>query len=121
MNFEVVVDSADDFRAWSDHQLSTAPTPATPETQAGQRVFMTSACNMCHAISGTDAQGTVGPDLSHFGSRRWLAAGALPNTPQNLRLWLENPQRVKPGNHMPIVQLEPRELDALVAYVGSLR
>ena len=121
MNFEVVVDSPEAFAAWSDQQLSTAPSPTTPETQAGQKVFMSSACNMCHAISGTDASARVGPDLSHFASRRWLAAGAAPNTPENLRAWLQNPQRMKPGNHMPVVQLEPQELDALVAYIGSLK
>jgi cytochrome c oxidase subunit 2 len=121
MGFEVIVDTPDAFAAWSDHQLSTAPPPATPQARAGQKVFMSSACNMCHAISGTDASATVGPDLSHFASRRWLAAGAAPNTPENLRAWLRNPQRMKPGNHMPVVQLEPHELDALVAYIGSLK
>ena len=121
MNFEVVVDSQDAFNTWADHQLSSAATPASPEAQEGQRVFMASACNMCHAIAGTDAQGTVGPDLSHFASRRWLAAGTLPNTRENLRHWLENPQQVKPGNHMPVVQLDSQQLDALVAYIGSLQ
>ncbi|MFL6551592.1 MAG: cytochrome c oxidase subunit II [Povalibacter sp.] len=121
MDFEVVVDTPDAFAAWTNHQLSSAVTPGTPETQAGQQVFMSSACNMCHAISGTDANGTVGPDLSHFASRRWLASGTAPNTPSNLRSWLENPQRMKPGSHMPVVQLKPQELDALVAYIGSLK
>lgn len=121
MAFDVVVESPDAFAAWRQHQLQPSVAPPDPQTQEGQRIFMSSACNMCHAISGTDAYASVGPDLSHVASRRMLAAGALPNTREALRSWLENPQRLKPGNHMPVVQLNDRELDALVAYIGSLR
>jgi cytochrome c oxidase subunit 2 len=84
-------------------------------------VFFTSACNLCHAVAGTDAAASLGPDLSHVASRRMLAAGTLPNDPEHLRRWLENPQREKPGNRMPVVSLGHDDLDALVAYLGMLR
>jgi cytochrome c oxidase subunit II len=121
MALEVIVESQQDFDAWYERQLATPPPSTEPNAARGQQVFFTSACNMCHAIAGTDAAATVGPDLSHVASRRTLAAGALPNDPEHLRRWLENPQRVKPGNHMPIVSLRAEDLDALVAYLGTLQ
>jgi cytochrome c oxidase subunit 2 len=121
MALEVVVESQQDYDAWYERQLASAPLTSEPRAMHGQQVFVTSACNMCHAIAGTDANATVGPDLSHFASRRTIAAGTLPNSPEHLRRWLENPQRVKPGNRMPVVSLAPEDLDALVAYLGTLQ
>jgi cytochrome c oxidase subunit 2 len=82
---------------------------------------MDSACNLCHAISGTPAFAQTGPDLTHLASRRSLAAGALANTPDNLRRWLANPQQVKPGNHMPVVSLDAQQLEALTTYLSQLQ
>jgi cytochrome c oxidase subunit 2 len=121
MAIDVIVESQQDFAAWYERQLTSASPASDPHAIRGQRVFVASACNMCHAIAGTDASATAGPDLSHIASRRTLAAGTLPNDAEHLRRWLENPQRVKPGNHMPIVSLAPQDLDALVAYLGTLR
>jgi cytochrome c oxidase subunit II len=121
MALDVIVESRQDFDAWYERQLASVPPSSDGRATHGQQVFFTSACNMCHAIAGTDANATIGPDLSHFASRRTLAAGTLPNDPQSLRRWLENPQRVKPGNRMPVVSLAPEDLDALVAYLGTLQ
>ena len=121
MALDVVVESPQDFAAWYERQLANAPPSSDPRATHGQQVFFTSACNMCHAIAGTDANATLGPDLSHIASRRTLAAGTLPNDPEHMRRWLENPQRVKPGNRMPVVSLAPEDLDALVAYLGTLQ
>jgi cytochrome c oxidase subunit II len=121
MAIEVVVESREDYDAWYERQLASAPPTSDPRAMHGQQVFFTSACNMCHAIAGTDASATVGPDLSHIASRLTLAAGTLPNEPEHLRRWLENPQRVKPGNRMPVVSLARDDLDALVAYLGTLQ
>jgi cytochrome c oxidase subunit 2 len=121
MALDVVVESRRDFDAWYERQLAT-PLPVSEARAArGQEVFMTSACNLCHAIAGTDASASFGPDLSHFASRRSIAAGTLTNDPGNLRRWLENPQRVKPGNRMPVVSLGRDDIDALVAYLGTLQ
>ena len=121
MALEVVVESQQDYDAWYERQLASAPPTSDARAMQGQQVFFTSACNMCHAIAGTDANASVGPDLSHVASRRTLAAGTLPNDREHMRRWLENPQRVKPGNRMPVVSLAPADLDALVAYLGTLQ
>lgn len=121
MALEVTVEPQAKFDRWRERQLAIATQPSTALMQRGQRVFMASACNMCHAISGTTAFAQIGPDLSHVASRRMLAAGTLPNSAEHLRRWLENPQTVKPGNHMPVVPLDDAQLDALVAYLGALR
>jgi cytochrome c oxidase subunit II len=121
MALEIVVESQQDFATWYQQQLATPPPASDARAARGQQVFFTSACNVCHAIAGTDAAANYGPDLSHVASRRTLAAGTLPNDAEHLRRWLENPQRVKPGNRMPVVSLGHDDLDALVAYLGTLR
>jgi cytochrome c oxidase subunit II len=121
MALDIVVEPRRDFDAWYERQLATPPPASEARAARGQQVFMTSACNLCHAIAGTDASASFGPDLSHFASRRSIAAGTLPNDPGNLRRWLENPQQVKPGNRMPIVDLGRDDIDALVTYLGTLQ
>lgn len=121
MSFDVVVESQRDFEAWKEQQLASAKVPSDPKQQAGHDVFMQSACPMCHSVSGTQASASVAPDLSHIASRRTLAAGAFDNTPEHMRRWLENPQREKPGNHMPKVDLTSEQLDSLVAYMEALK
>jgi cytochrome c oxidase subunit II len=121
MAIEMIVESPDAYRAWYEQQLASAPAPSDALKARGQQLFVSTACSLCHAIAGTEASATTGPDLTHVGSRRSLAAGTLPNSPDNLRRWIENPQRIKPGNHMPTAPLSPADLDALTAYLESLR
>jgi cytochrome c oxidase subunit 2 len=121
MALDIVVESRRDFDAWYERQLAIPPPASQALAARGHEVFMASACNLCHAIAGTDASASFGPDLSHFASRRSIAAGTLPNDPGNLRRWLENPQRVKPGNRMPVVSLGRDDIDALVVYLGTLQ
>jgi cytochrome c oxidase subunit 2 len=102
-------------------QLQAAPPPATPDQVAGQQLFLSRACVLCHAIGGTIAAGVTGPDLTHVASRPTLAAGTLANTPANLKAWIQDPTRFKPGVAMPKVPLSERELNQLVAYLGALK
>jgi cytochrome c oxidase subunit 2 len=115
----VSVDTPDDFDAWVRAQQQ----PATEDESArdGRRVFETTACINCHTVRGTAANGRFGPDLTHFMSRATLASGAAANTPENLRLWLTDPDAIKPGSLMPAMKLSDGELDALVRYMLSLR
>jgi cytochrome c oxidase subunit 2 len=76
---------------------------------------------MCHNISGTTASAKVGPDLTHLASRRTIAAGTMPMSKGNLYGWVEDPQSIKPGNHMPTIGLEPNELHSVVAYLETLK
>ena len=95
--------------------------PAAPSDDAGRGVFETQTCAGCHRIRGTAAQGTAGPDLTHFGGRATLGAGVLPLSPENLRRWIVDPQAIKPGAPMPPTTLAADQLNALVAYLEGLR
>jgi cytochrome c oxidase subunit II len=119
MLLRVSVDSAEDFDAWVRAQLQ--PSIQDENAIAGRRIFETTACINCHAISGTAANGSFGPDLTHLMSRVTIASGAAENTTENLRLWIQNPDAIKPGSLMPAMQLGDADLDALVRYMGTLR
>jgi cytochrome c oxidase subunit 2 len=121
MAFLVVAQRPDSFASWLARQRDTALTPTEEQTRRGQEVFLTSTCVMCHAISGTPAGSRIGPDLTHLASRRTIAAGTLPNTRGNLAGWILDPQRIKPGTKMPANQLDPADLQALLAYLESLK
>ena len=117
----VIAESEDDFQRWRKAQLTDAKAPATPEQSAGRDVFVAKACAACHTVRGTSAAGNLGPDLTHVGGRQYIAAGILPTTRGSLAAWVADPQTIKPGNNMPLVPLEPRELNALSAWLVSLQ
>ena len=83
--------------------------------------FQAKACAACHTIRGTAAQGTNGPDLTHVGGRRFIAAGLVESTRGSLAAWIADPQTLKPGNNMPQVPLSADELRAISAYMASLK
>ena len=95
--------------------------PSDGASPVGQRVFESTACVNCHTVSGTPAKGRFGPDLTHLMSRATIAAGAAPNTSQILRLWIKNPDAIKPGSKMPAMGLNDPDLDAVTAYLETLR
>jgi cytochrome c oxidase subunit II len=109
------------FRAWRANMAKPARAPTTPQARRGRRIFLSAPCAHCHTIRGTNAQGDVGPDLTHLGTRSTLAALVLPNNRAALEEWLRDPQHVKPGNRMPRVPLSGADYRALVAYLESLR
>lgn len=121
MAFYVVADPRPKFDAWLAAASQSHQTPTDSTLLSGERVFLSSGCAVCHTISGTQAFATVGPNLSHFGSRSTIAAGTLPNTKENLARWIFNPQMIKPGVIMPQVPLQPAQLSAVVAYLESLK
>ena len=121
MALVVNVDSYADFTKWWQQQLRPAFAPRTPLALAGYRYVTTRECAMCHTIAGTPASGRLGPNLTHFASRRSIAAGTLPMGKGNLYGWVADPQSVKPGNKMPTIRLEPKELHAVVAYLETLK
>jgi cytochrome c oxidase subunit 2 len=119
MLLRVSVDRPEDFDAWVRAQQQPATRDET--VNAGRRIFETTACINCHAIGGTAATGRFGPDLTHLMSRSTIASGAAENTAENLRLWVENPDAIKPGSLMPAMKLSDTDLDALVRYMETLR
>lgn len=129
MLLRVYVDSQQDFKDWVEGQRSAGQrsdaqgqsTQLGGATSEGQHIFETTACINCHAVAGTAANGRFGPDLTHLMSRDTIAAGAAPNTRENLRLWIQNPDAIKPGSLMPAMQLNEHDLDALTSYLETLR
>jgi cytochrome c oxidase subunit 2 len=121
MLLRVIAEPQAQFDAWAARERAPAAAPASDLARQGQQVFQTYACGDCHGIQGTAAVARVGPNLTHVASRQTLAAGVIPNTPEDLRRWLDNPQVVKPGAFMPTFRLSDAELTALTAYLEELR
>lgn len=119
MLLRVYVHTPEDFERWVAEQKALAA--ADPAVAAGRLVFEKTACINCHTLNQTIADGRFGPDLTHLMSRATLGAGALPNTPENLRAWINNPDQFKPGVRMPAMKLSDTELDQLVAYLVTLK
>ena len=119
MLLRVSVDSPEEFDAWVRVQKRTAQ--QDEKEIAGRWVFESTACVNCHAVGGTPATGQFGPDLTHLMSRSTIAAGAAENTPENLRLWIQKPDAIKPGSLMPAMQLGDSDVDALVRYLETLK
>jgi cytochrome c oxidase subunit 2 len=121
MNLVFVAQNEADFQRWLVRR-EAAPTAATSDlTEQGLVVFQRAPCAGCHTIRATSATGTVGPDLTDFGSRQTIGSGTVANDPAHLALWIADSQSIKPGNLMPPVPLSSSELKALVAYLESLK
>jgi cytochrome c oxidase subunit 2 len=119
MLLRVYVHPRAEFDRWARSQADPMPSPAT--VAAGKRVFQRNGCVNCHAAAGTIGNGRYGPDLTHLMSRATLAAGAAPNTPEMLRAWIHDPSSIKPGAHMPAMQLTEAEVNELTDYLLTLR
>jgi cytochrome c oxidase subunit 2 len=119
MLLRVYVHTPEDFARWVYQQKAIAA--GDPKVAAGRLVFERTACINCHALNGTVGNGRFGPDLTHLMSRETLASGALKNSPENLRAWINRPDEFKPGVLMPAMNLQPAELDQLVAYLATLK
>ncbi|HEV3332165.1 MAG TPA: cytochrome c oxidase subunit II [Bryobacteraceae bacterium] len=118
MLLRVYVQSRDEFDRWVHEQQQTAQTASLSD---GQRIFESTACVNCHRVSGTPAKGRFGPDLTHLMTRGTIASGAAPNAPQTLRLWIKNPDAIKPGSKMPAMGLGDQEVDSVATYLETLR
>jgi cytochrome c oxidase subunit 2 len=123
MLLRAYVESRADFDRWVNAQRQAAAGDASlsPEAREGRRVFNSTACINCHSVSGTVADGLFGPDLTHLMSRETIASGIAENTQANLRRWIQNPAAIKPGALMPAMNLTDKDLDAVTAYVLTLR
>jgi cytochrome c oxidase subunit II len=122
MAFEVIALPPADYDDWLRREASPAIAPTNETEQRGQSLFIAAGCGTCHAIRGTAANGTIGPDLTHIGSRRSVGIDTLKLTQANLARFIAENQHVKPGNRMPEFRiLPPVERDAVAAYLLSLR
>ena len=121
MGLLVVAEPEAEFNAWLEQQLRPAAEPANDAQRRGREVFLSSACVLCHTVRGTGSWGQVAPDLTHVAGRKTIAAGALANTAGHLGGWIEDSQSVKPGNHMPPINLAASDVQPLLEYLGSLK
>jgi cytochrome c oxidase subunit 2 len=121
MAFFVIAEEGPVFDDWVRLQHRNANSSPDAEVAAGQQAFLAKQCAACHAIRGTSADGKTGPDLTHVGGRKYIAAGLLETTRGSLAAWIADPQTLKPGNNMPMVPLNPEELRSISAYLASLK
>jgi cytochrome c oxidase subunit 2 len=119
MALRVIVDTPDAFARWVAAQRAPAVEP-TGDAARGKEIYARSACVGCHTITGVSA-GTLGPSLTHFGSRRTVAAGMWPNTPENVAAWVKDPQGLKPGVKMPNLGLTTEQANDVAAYLSALK
>lgn len=122
MSFPVVIHEAPEFQRWLALEGTPAAAAATPLAREGAQSFATHGCGACHSVRGTEARGTIGPDLTHVGRRISLGAGRLANELDAFTRWVAHPDRVKPSVHMPAFAMLPAdELLRLSAYLEHLQ
>lgn len=128
MGFHLTAQPPAEFATWLSEQRRSATESKDPFLQRGERLFLSPDCGQedccadCHTIRGTSARGEHGPDLTHVGSRRWIAAGTLPNNAGTLAGWIASSQHLKAGSHMPSFdRYSGEDLRALAGYLASLQ
>jgi cytochrome c oxidase subunit 2 len=122
MAFYAVAEMPEAFERWLANERRGAAEPGSPFLQTGKALFIKSGCGACHAVRGTEAAGSIGPDLTHVGSRLSIGAGTFPNNAGTLAGWIASAQHLKPGNKMPSFDvLKGEELRAVAAYLESLK
>ena len=129
MRFQAVLHSKAQFDGWAKAH-NKPPVVESELAKKGEAVFV--QCQVCHTIAGTPSEdlekqilaanpgaGKAGPNLSTLGSRRYFAAGTRLNTLDNLKLWIRDPQALKPGALMTKLALSEEELEAVATYVQT--
>jgi cytochrome c oxidase subunit 2 len=122
MSLFVVVEPEDEFQRWLAKQAQPAPAPRVRTAAQGEELLIASGCGACHSVRGTPADGVLGPDLTHVGSRQSIGAGALPLDSGALLRWISRTNDIKPSVHMPAFgMLPPDDLQALAVYLEGLK
>src|SRR5262249_9862152 len=120
MRLRVIVHPAGGFEQWVKAQQGPPVEPTAPLAHQGKEFFSKAACVGCHTITGISA-GRIGPDLTHFASRKTFAGSLMMSTPDNLAKWIENPDHMKPGALMPNLGMTADQSKAITAYLLSLK
>lgn len=127
MRFRAFVDTKAGFAKWVKAQQAPPVEPTSGPAAAGAKIFANAPCAICHKINGISGfskqykGGYKGPNLTHFGSRTTLAGSIMANTPHNVAMWIQNPDKIKPGAKMPALGIQGKDLADLVAYLESLK
>lgn len=118
----VVAVSRTTFEAWRAREAQPAAPPTTPEGARGHDTFLAQGCAGCHTIRGTAALGRLGPDLTHVGGRRTLAAATIGNHRDAMAAWVTDGDLIKPGNRMPSYRhLDQESIAAIADYLVGLQ
>jgi cytochrome c oxidase subunit 2 len=121
MSMYVVAMPPEEYEAWLAAEARNAEEPADELSAQGKELFLINGCGACHTVRGTEAEGTIGPDLTHVGSRRSLAAATLPNDREAFARWIADNQHIKPDNLMPPYgNLSIDHLTAISTYLEGL-
>jgi cytochrome c2 len=96
-----------------------AMTDGDPER--GRLMLRKYGCQSCHSIPGVPGgDARVGPPLAGIGSRSFIG-GVLPNAPDNMLRWIEDPKAVDPMTAMPNVGVTKADARHIAAYLYTLR
>ncbi|MFL5382562.1 MAG: cytochrome c oxidase subunit II [Longimicrobiaceae bacterium] len=123
MRMRLIAHTQAGYDQWlaNEGRPAVEPLPGDSAVALGKQLVTQGACAGCHAIEGTPMVQRIGPNLTHFGRRRTLAAGILENDAESLRRWLRNPPEVKPGSKMPNLNLTEQQITYIIAYLQSLQ
>ena len=121
MKILLIAQTEQEFTAWLEHQQTIPSPPESELALQGQQIFTSTVCAECHTVRGTTASGDLGPDLTHLTTRRTLGAGIMDYSLGNEAFWIMNSQSIKPGNHMPNIELNDQQLAALMEYISTLK
>jgi cytochrome c oxidase subunit 2 len=117
MRLRVIAEEPAAFRGWVQQQQQPAPTPIG--------LFNSKGCIGCHTINSGGPNGNagarVGPNLTHLQSRSTFAGAIFDMNAEELREWLANPPKRKPGSIMPNLHLTQDEINQLVNYLETLK
>jgi cytochrome c len=104
----------------------TAKTAAAPppigNAARGQQLAGQYGCNVCHIVPGVDGpQGALGPSLQGVGARPAISLGMVPNTPENMVRFIQNPAAMNPQSSMPPMGMPENDAKDLAAYLLTLK
>lgn len=122
MRLLAFVQKPDAYNAWLADQRRPGAQPSTPESQAGEKIFVSTQCAKCHTVRGTTANGSFAPDLTHIGSRKMIASDIYPNNIAYLEAWITHAQSLKRDCRMPdLPDYTGEQISDLVAYLRQLK
>jgi cytochrome c len=109
------------FLAGCDAKSEKSQVGISGDPKRGMDLVKQYGCGGCHLIPGiVDATGNVGPPLVHVGTRTYIA-GFFSNSPENMALWIQDPQRALPGNAMPRTGVTPQDARDITAFLYTLK
>jgi cytochrome c oxidase subunit 2 len=121
MRIKVIAEDESDFNKWLAANATDAVVPTDSLAITGAELFQSKSCASCHRIQGTAATSDVGPDLTHIAARGEILTGLLKNNEENLFKWINHPQEIKPGAHMPDFNFSKDTVNAIAHYLNQLK